>query len=208
MEINRIKIILIGSYAVGKSCVINALMKKEFGKMAPTIGLQFQTCKIKNKDNKEYILSVFDTAGEERYKSLISMYFQKVNIILLVIDVTSNITEQLSNWLDYLSLHKEKFMEGYHIIIVFNKVDLVTNFNINYNIDNTIKLFFSESNMIDPLTSYSTVVTSCKNDIGFDDLRSIVITNIDKIPQKKNDDNLITLTSSPKKKKSFFSCLW
>jgi small GTP-binding protein len=77
MEINKIKIILIGSYAVGKSCVINALMKKEFGNTSPTIGLQFQTCKIKNKNNIEYILSIFDTAGEERYKSFISMYFQK-----------------------------------------------------------------------------------------------------------------------------------
>jgi 50S ribosomal subunit-associated GTPase HflX len=92
-------------------------------------------------------------------------------------------------------------MENYHIIIVFNKVDLVNNFNINYNIDNTIKLYFSSNNYHNPLQNYSTVMTSCKNNIGFDDLRSIIIENLDKMKSNIiNNTNLITLTPQTKEK--------
>lgn len=203
MDINRIKIILVGSFAVGKSSVINSLMKKEFNtNIVATIGLQFQTCKIKYLEN-EYILSIFDTAGQERYRSLVSMYFQKVNIVLLVIDVTGNINEQLSEWLDYITMHKNKFIPGYHIIIIFNKVDLVENFQVNYDMSathhNTIKIYLEESN-------YTTVVTSCKEDIGFDTLRSIITTYLNKIENVIPNNTIILTDSSNKTDRRSYCC--
>ena len=41
-------------------------------------------------DNQDVRLLLFDTAGQEKFRSLIPMYIRDANIIILVYDITSN----------------------------------------------------------------------------------------------------------------------
>ena len=65
------KIIIIGDTYVGKTQILNAYTDEFKEKSETTIGIDFKTKKI---DKKEYsvIFQIWDTAGEERYKSVVS----------------------------------------------------------------------------------------------------------------------------------------
>lgn len=52
-------------------------------------------------DNQDVRLLLFDTAGQEKFRSLIPMYIRDANIIILVYDITSN-------WYSFYNFHSDK----------------------------------------------------------------------------------------------------
>jgi small GTP-binding protein len=86
----RQKIVMVGDVAVGKSSIINCLLGHKFKEnYEASVGVDFfsKTVKFKGKSLK---LQIWDSAGQERYKSLIPSYVRGSAIIFVVYDVTSN----------------------------------------------------------------------------------------------------------------------
>lgn len=85
----RFKIVILGDVNVGKSSIIARFVDNKFkGDYEPSIGVDFASKSLKYKD-KMIKLQIWDTAGQEKYKSLIPSYIRGSNIILVVFDITS-----------------------------------------------------------------------------------------------------------------------
>ena len=123
---NQIKLIVLGEMAVGKTCLINHYKTSKFLQELPsTNGCSYVQKKINIKDQK-YILNLWDTAGQEKYKSLTKMFMQNANIIILVYSITDKKSFQSLN--DWLKLAKEiNGNDGYALGVAANKNDLYKN---------------------------------------------------------------------------------
>jgi small GTP-binding protein len=91
-SIIRQKLVVVGDVSVGKSAIINCLLGQKFKEnYEASVGVDFfsKTVKFKNKSLK---LQIWDSAGQEKYKSLIPNYVRGSAIIFVVYDITSKYT--------------------------------------------------------------------------------------------------------------------
>eukprot|EP01128_Nolandella_sp_AFSM9_P000383 TRINITY_DN10542_c0_g1_i1.p1 TRINITY_DN10542_c0_g1~~TRINITY_DN10542_c0_g1_i1.p1 ORF type:complete len:233 (-),score=55.57 TRINITY_DN10542_c0_g1_i1:235-846(-) len=114
--------IVIGDTAVGKSCL---LMQFSDGKFSPvhdlTIGVEFGAKKI-TVDGKTISLQIWDTAGQESFRSITRSYYRGAAGALLVYDITRRETfHHLSSWLEDARKHANENMV---IMLIGNKSDL------------------------------------------------------------------------------------
>ena len=118
----KYKLIFLGDQNVGKSSILNRFLSDTFvEEYQATIGLDFQSKNVQI-DNQDVHLLLYDTAGEEKFRSLIPMYTRDANIILLVYDITNKESfENLYVWLkDLTNININEVI----ICIVGNKIDL------------------------------------------------------------------------------------
>ena len=121
-EIPKYKLIFLGDQNVGKSCILNRFMNDTFTEeYQATIGLDFQSKNVQI-DNQDIHLLLYDTAGQEKYRSLIPMYTRDSNIILLVYEINNKDSFiHLPDWLNDLSnVNKDDVI----FALVGNKIDL------------------------------------------------------------------------------------
>ena len=84
-----IKYIVIGDSSVGKSNLILQFSKKKFNfSHDVTIGVEFEATNIEI-ENKVFRLQIWDTAGQETFKSITRNYYKNTAVALVVYDVTS-----------------------------------------------------------------------------------------------------------------------
>ena len=119
----KYKLIFLGDQGVGKSCILNRFLNDTFIEdYQATIGLDFQSKNVQI-DNQDIHLLLYDTAGQEKFRSLIPMYTRDANIILLVYDISNRDSfTNLTHWLKDLT---NVNMEEVILCIVANKIDLV-----------------------------------------------------------------------------------
>ena len=121
-ESPKYKLIFLGDQSVGKSCILNRFLNDTFIEdYQATIGLDFQSKNIQI-ENQDIHLLLYDTAGQEKFRSLIPMYTRDANIILLVYDITNKESfNHLSDWLkDLTNINLDEVI----LAIVANKIDL------------------------------------------------------------------------------------
>jgi Ras-related protein Rab-2A len=116
------KVIVVGDVGVGKSNLMWQFSKDKFFKdHESTVGVDFSSRAITLSDNTPVHIQVFDTAGQERYKSITLSYFRGAAGCLLVYDITRRETfEHVETW---LSLVREKTHQS-KMILIGNKCDL------------------------------------------------------------------------------------
>ena len=117
------KIILLGDSNVGKTSIINRYCKDLFQEESqPTIGVGFQP-KFIDIDGQRVKLAIWDTAGQEKYRTLTKSFYRNVDGVILVYDITDPKTfENIENyWLQQLEINSNS---AYQLVIVGNKVDL------------------------------------------------------------------------------------
>ncbi|KAK9664047.1 hypothetical protein RND81_14G016100 [Saponaria officinalis] len=117
------KYIIIGDTAVGKSCLLLQFTDKRFeSEYGATIGVEFGPRMIRI-DNKPLKLHIYDTAGQERFKSITRLYYRGAAAALLVYDITRRETfNHLASWLEDARQHGNGNMTT--IMLVGNKCDL------------------------------------------------------------------------------------
>ena len=117
-----IKLLLVGDSCVGKTNFIYQFIEKKFSQnhMATTgIDLKYTTIEYKNKKIR---IQLWDTAGQEKYRSITKNLFLKVQGILAVYDITDeNSFISLKTWIKTI---KEECGSHMPVIIVGNKSDL------------------------------------------------------------------------------------
>ena len=78
------KIIVIGDSGVGKTSVTYRVTKREFReKISPTLGFEFFPFVLKYKE-KVIKLEIWDTCGQESYRSLIKSFFNNASLAIIV----------------------------------------------------------------------------------------------------------------------------
>ena len=116
------KLILIGNSGVGKSCILQRYMKHTFEERYKcTIGVDFlmKSIVINGQTVK---LQLWDTAGQEKYKGMVSSYYRGANVALIVFDITSHTSfEALPVWIEN---YYKNGPEQKNIILIGNKKDL------------------------------------------------------------------------------------
>ena len=116
------KIIIIGEAGVGKSCLTLRITKNNFiEKYNPTIGFENHSLYFK-KNEKIFKFDIWDTCGQETYRSLIKSYYQNTSLAILVYSIDDeNSYNKLNMWLNDL---KSFCDEKIKIFLVGNKIDL------------------------------------------------------------------------------------
>ena len=120
MNKTKIKIILLGNSAVGKTSLARRYVNGTFeDNFISTIGADYFEKKIKIND-KDINLEIMDTCGQERYKSIALGPIRSVNGIIFVFDVTNEQSFlDINTWLTEAdNIGKKK------AILIGNKIDL------------------------------------------------------------------------------------
>ena len=121
-----IKILTLGDSLVGKTSIVLRYSDNKFlanQSSLSTIGIDFKIKRI-NKGGESIKVSIYDTAGQERYQNLIKNYYRGANGVLLVYDITNPTSfKKLQFWLDDLKENADKF-EDLYICLIGNKIDL------------------------------------------------------------------------------------
>lgn len=121
-DIKKYKIIFLGDQGVGKSSILNRFVQDRFEQeYQATIGLDFHS-KNATINGANVRLLLYDTAGQEKFKSLIPMYIRDANIIIMVYDVTNS--ESLTHTNHWVNETKDLKREDAIFVLVGNKVDL------------------------------------------------------------------------------------
>ena len=116
------KLILIGDSCVGKSNILLKYLKNEFDPNSrATVGVEFGTKNILI-NNKKIKIQIWDTAGEERYRSITSAYYKGAKGAFIVYDITRKSTfDNIDKWISDLKLNGD---QNICIVILGNKSDL------------------------------------------------------------------------------------
>jgi small GTP-binding protein len=122
----KIKTVFAGESGVGKTCIIeyaahNAFKVNQYatiGATNATVSVDFQ------KDGKaqNITFNIWDTAGQEKYRSLAPMYFSGAHLAILVYDITQQNTFAALD--EFFDLFHQKAPDDCVYVLVGNKSDL------------------------------------------------------------------------------------
>jgi len=116
------KLIFIGDSGVGKSCLTTKAVKNNFEEYyQATVGFEFLTFNMKVND-KVIKLQIWDTCGQEIYKSLISNFYRNSSLAVIIYAIDNKESfNHAENWLNDL---KSQANPDVRIFLVGNKADL------------------------------------------------------------------------------------
>ena len=201
------KIVLVGDTGVGKTCIIQRYVNNDYKEnVESTISSTYTYKVVEYKQYKKSLsFDIWDTAGQELYRSLAKNFYLNAAIGILVYDIRRKDSfESIKNyWYDQL---KESGEENMVIGIAGNKCDLFQEEEVS---EEEVKKYANSIGAVFKLTS-------CKESIGIDELfqecgkkylevnKLIDNNNKDKDKDKvvlKNDKNNNNNTGNTKKKK-------
>jgi len=118
----KYKVIVVGNSGVGKSCLslraIQDIFKENY---ELTLGTEIYNFKVKVNDTP-INLQIWDTCGQEKYKSLIKNYFQNSSLAIIVYSVVDqNSFQDVNEWYKEV---KSNTSPDCKIFLIANKVDL------------------------------------------------------------------------------------
>jgi len=118
------KHVIVGASGTGKSSILVQLTDSRFLKDSePTIGVEFGSRIVALDNSSKGKLQIWDTAGQESFRSITRSYYRGAEGALLVFDVTHRTSFlQLDGWLDDLRAYCE---DGVIVTVIGNKIDLI-----------------------------------------------------------------------------------
>eukprot|EP01092_Planopodium_desertum_P009750 TRINITY_DN4237_c0_g1_i3.p1 TRINITY_DN4237_c0_g1~~TRINITY_DN4237_c0_g1_i3.p1 ORF type:complete len:210 (-),score=15.38 TRINITY_DN4237_c0_g1_i3:470-1039(-) len=118
------KILLLGDSGAGKSSLLVRFADNQFeSEYSTTIGIDFKMRRFQDPATGSVCaLQLWDSAGQERFRSITTTYYRHASAIMLVYDVTSRLSfTRIPEWVEQIKLHADK---GVKILLVGNKCDL------------------------------------------------------------------------------------
>ncbi len=123
LNYTQIKIVVLGDSSVGKTNILRRYCFNNFDERSPsTIAIDFvhQEIMLAGKLVK---VQFWDTAGQEKYRSIAKNYYKLSQIALVVFDVTNRSSFQnLDSWLSDI---KSYGSQGSVVIVLANKIDKI-----------------------------------------------------------------------------------
>ena len=160
MNATIIKVVLLGDSGVGKTSIVQRFIYSSYkDENPPTIGASFMSKLMTIPENDTNIkFQIWDTAGQEKYISLASMYYKDAQAAIIVYDITSKKSfEAVKFWINELKTNADPKIV---IAIAGNKADLLDKEEVD--LATGMKL----SKSLDAVFKQ----TSAKENIGIEDL--------------------------------------
>ena len=120
---NVYKVLLLGDSSVGKTCFLMKYTDEAFQEThMATIGLDYRLKSMKLKNGKAVKIQIWDTAGQDRFRSITKNYYKGSHGIILIYDITNPITfENITHWVSQV---REEASKNVVIYLIGNKIDL------------------------------------------------------------------------------------
>ena len=121
------KILLLGDSSVGKTCFLKRYTDNTFqDAYLSTIGFDFKYKFVTLEEGKTIKVQLWDTAGEERFRTIAKSYYKGAHGIVLIYDVTNRKTyDNIRKWMNQI---KDDSSSNISIILVANKIDCENEF--------------------------------------------------------------------------------
>ena len=121
--IPSIKVILLGESGVGKTNLINAFCNLEFQKYSDSTSVSICNEVKYNHKNNTYTILIWDTAGQEKFRSINKFVIRDSKIVIIVYSIDNrNSFQEVDFWINYT---KENLgNDNYIMALVANKIDL------------------------------------------------------------------------------------
>ena len=155
------KVVLLGDSGVGKTCIISRYISGAFDQNSPSTNGASYASKILTFErlNKTISLDIWDTAGQEKYKSLTKFFYKDAAVAILVYDTTQK--ESFESMKSYWYQQLQEFGSKDIILgVAGNKCDMYEKEEVSENdakqFAESIGAFFE--------------ITSAKNNTGINDL--------------------------------------
>ena len=182
------KIIIIGDTSVGKTALLSKYLKGVFPTSPlSTVATEFATKIIQIKEGGYIKAQIWDTAGQEKYKSITFHHYKKSVGGLIVYDITKRSSfDNVKNWYNDLITLGEK---GCIIALVGNKLDLVERNERKREVSKLEAQAYAEDNhmLFFETSAYN---GNNINDI-FEKLLQTIYTERRKIPELKERDKIL-----------------
>ena len=121
-EEEEIKVILVGEMSTGKTSLINTAIGLKFQDKLPSTTTNSIMNKIMKINDKTYSINLWDTIGQEKYRSLTKIFMKGAKVVIFVYDITSRHTfTELNFWFEST---KEIINDNIVMGIIGNKSDL------------------------------------------------------------------------------------
>lgn len=124
------KVVICGNYASGKTSLLERFFYRRFSERSPTIGAAFSAwtyvdmnSPLSNRGYQKYSIGFFDTAGQERFNSMVSMYYRNADVILYCIASNSNIEEEIKRMKRFLTEIEQNENDS-KLYLIITKQDL------------------------------------------------------------------------------------
>lgn len=122
----KARVVLIGNSGVGKTSLVKRILDHDFKpSLTQTVGVDFRILRVTTTDTRCPVkLEIWDTAGEERFLAVTSLYFRHAPLMLLCYDRTEfrTLTDLRTYWLPEIS--REVDLSNVVILLVATKYDI------------------------------------------------------------------------------------
>jgi small GTP-binding protein len=119
----RCRVVLIGDASVGKTSILGRLVDHKFDPDQPsTVGANYQIF-VRDVDNIKVELQIWDTAGQEKFRSLGPIYYRDALGAVVVYDVTQRRT--FTNIETWIQQFQQAATCAPTVVVVGNKTDMV-----------------------------------------------------------------------------------
>ena len=195
----EIKTILVGMSGTGKTNIINAMTNQPFDSDKISTLTSSFVDKYIEINKKKYHVELWDTAGQEKYRSLTKIFVKDSRIVIFVYDITTKASfEEIDYWVTTV---KEILGEGPVYGLIGNKKDLFIKEEID---EDTGRNKANEIGAIFKLTSAKTERAAI-NDFMIELLEEFLRRNgenIKKEPRRQTIDNSVEIKHRKKKDKN------
>lgn len=147
------KILVAGEKNVGKTTLIRRYVDGRFiENTQATIGVDF-SLKNLSRNKLDFILQIWDFAGEDRFRAILPSYMMGANAVILAFDSTNPNIEKLNEWYDIISEHTKDVF--FFLISTKNdlkkliEIDLINEFREKYAIKNYFETSSKSNHNID-----------------------------------------------------------
>jgi small GTP-binding protein len=147
---NTVKVIFVGESSTGKTSLINNIFQIEINPSQPSTCIPNQRVyQLQMPSSQEVLLSIWDTAGQEKFRSLNKLFFKDAKIAIIVIDIIQKKTFEAVDefWYPYI---REICGEHCVIGIAENKVDLFEKEQVT---ENEVREYIKDKDIISERTS-------------------------------------------------------
>ena len=193
-ELKQITLFLLGNSSVGKTAFIHRYVKNDFkNSYQNTIGMDYCSKNIKLPTGEELEILLYDTAGQEKYKSISLNLIKKADGILLMYDISERSTfDAINQWIESIKNIKE---DDFPIILIGNKCDLEER-----------DITPIEGELFANQHGFSFEETSCKEGINIEESVQDLVLNILEKKKKENLKENFAFKLSKKKEKKKKCC--